>query len=94
MKNTTRKKLEALKPEPAPIYRLPVSLAELDANIDNCDSPVIEMVEEIDDPMSAGCVDRYITADGQLIDCSIDFVDFAVWFDEELEEVEVNDAKV
>ena len=88
MKTTSSKKLEALKPEPAPpIYRLPCSLTGLDAGGDNCDPPAIIVMVEADDPMSAGCVDRYITTDGQLIDCSIDFVDFAAWFDEELEEL-------
>ena len=82
---------ETKKPEPAPpIYRLPCSLTGLDAGVDNCDPPaIIVEVEHADDPMSAGCVDRYITTDGHLIDCSIDFTDFAVWFDEELEEFEV-----
>ena len=87
MKTTSSQKLEALKPEA--IYRLPVSRTGLDANIDNCDPPAIIVEVEADDPMSAGCVDRYLTADGHLIDCSIDFTDFAVWFDEELEELEV-----
>ena len=96
MKTTSSQKLEApkslidsAKPAP-PIYRLPCSLTGLDAGVDNCYPPaIIVEVEHADDPMSAGCVDRYITTDGHLIDCSIDFTDFAVWFDEELEEFEV-----
>lgn len=73
-----------------PIYRLPCSLTGLDAEVDNCYPPAIIVgVEHADDPMSAGCVDRYLTTDGQLIDCSIDSVDFAQWFElEELEEYE------
>lgn len=86
--------MKALKPEPAPpIYRLPCSLTGLDAEVDNCYPPAIIVgVEHADDPMSAGCVDRYITTDGLLIDCSIDSVDFAQWFElEELEELEGNE---
>ena len=85
MKNMTHT-LEALKPEA--IYRLPCSLTGLDANVDNCNPPAIIVMVEADDPMSAGCVDRYITSDGQLVDCSIDSADFADWFEEELEELE------
>ena len=71
------------------IYRLPCSLTGLDAEVDNCDPPAIIVAVEADDPMSAGCVDRYITTDGQIIDCSIDCADFAQWFElEELEELE------
>ena len=78
------------KAELAPaIYWLPCSLTGLDANVDNCCPPAIIEMVEADDPMSAGCVDRYITSDGQLIDCSIDSSDFADWFEEELEEFEV-----
>ncbi len=93
MKTTSSQKLEALKPEPAPpIYRLPCSLTGLDAEVDNCYPPAIIVgVEHADDPMSAGCVDRYITTDGQLIDCSISSVDFSDWF--ELEELEEFTAK-
>ena len=71
------------------IYRLPCSLTGLDAEVDNCDPPAIIVAVKADDPMSAGCVDRYITTDGQIIDCSIDCADFAQWFElEELEEFE------
>ena len=71
------------------IYRLPCSFTGLDAELDNCDPPAIVVVVEADDPMSKGCVDRYLTTDGRLIDCSIDSVDFAQWFElEELEELE------
>ena len=74
------------------IYRLPCSMTGLDAELDTCDPPAIVVVVEADDPMSAGCVDRYITTDGLLIDCSIDSVDFAQWFElEELEELEGNE---
>ena len=86
MKTTSSQKLEALKPEPAPpIYRLPCSLTGLDAEVDNCDPPAIVVVVEPGDPLSAGCVDRYLTTDGRLIDCSISSVDFELWFGEELE---------
>ena len=76
------------------IYRLPCSMTGLDAEVDNCYPPAIIVgVEHADDPMSAGCVDRYITTDGQLIDCSIDCADFAQWFElEELEELEVDES--
>ena len=71
------------------IYRLPCSYTGLDAEVDNCDPPAIIVAAEADDPMSAGCVDRYLTTDGQLINCSIDCVDFGDWFElEELEELE------
>ncbi len=82
-----------LKPAPAPaIYRLPCSSSGLDSEVDNCDPPAIIAVVEADDPMSAGCVDRYLTTDGLLIDCSIDSLDFALWFDlDELEELEENE---
>ena len=71
------------------IYRLPCSMTGLDAEVDNCDPRAIIVAVKADDPMSAGCVDRYLTTDGQLIDCSIDSVDFAQWFElEELEELE------
>ena len=73
------------------IYRPPCSFTGLDAELDNCDPPAIVVVVEADDPMSAGCVDRYITTDGQLIDCSISSVDFSDWF--ELEELEEFTAK-
>ena len=74
------------------IYRLPCSFTGLDAELDNCDPPAIVVVVEADDPMSKGCVDRYLTTDGRLIDCSIDSVDFALWFGvDELEEFEVDE---
>jgi hypothetical protein len=75
------------------IYRLPCSMTGLDAELDNCDPPAIVVgVEHADCPMSAGCVDRYLTTDGRLIDCSISSVDFAQWFElEELEEFEVEE---
>ncbi len=74
------------------IYRLPCSFTGLDAELDNCDPPAIVVVVEADDPMSKGCVDRYLTTDGRLIDCSIDSVDFAHWFGvDELEEFEVEE---
>ena len=70
------------------IYRLPCSFTGLDAELDTCDPPAIVVVVEADDPMSKGCVDRYLTTDGRLIDCSIDSVDFALWFGvDELEEL-------
>jgi hypothetical protein len=73
-------------------YRLPCSMTGLDAEVDNCDPPAIVVVVEPGDRLSAGCVDRYLTTDGRLIDCSIDSVDFAQWFDlEELEEFEVDE---
>ena len=63
-----------------------------DAEVDNCDTHAIIVAVKADDPMSAGCVDRYLTTDGVLLDCSIDFVDFAQWFElEELEELEGNE---
>jgi ribosomal protein S14 len=81
---------EYAKPVMSPaIYRLPCSLSGLDSEVDNCNPSATIVVVEADDPMSAGCVDRYLTTDGQLIDCSIDSVDFAQWFElEELEEFE------
>ena len=82
MKNMTHT-LEDLKPEA--IYRLPCSLTGLYAEVDNCVPPAIIEMVEADDPMSAGCVDRYLTTDGHLVDCSIDFIDFSDWFEEELE---------
>ena len=92
MKTTSSQKLEALKPEPAPpIYRLPCSMTGLDAEVDNCDHAIIVGVEHADDPMSKDCVDRYLTTDGRLIDCSIDSVEFALWFGvDELEEIDVD----
>lgn len=77
-------------PEAPAIYKLPCSYTGLDAEIDNCDPPAIIVgVEHADDPMSAGCVDRYITTDGRLIDCSINSAEFADWFGvDELEEFE------
>jgi len=79
--------------DPAPtIYRLPCSWSGLDSEVDNCAPPAIIVAVEADDPMSAGCVDRYLTTDGVLLDCSIDSVDFAQWFElEELEELEVGE---
>ena len=81
---------EAFRLKPvSTIYRLPCSSTGLGAEVDNCDPPAIIVVAEADDPMSAGCVDRYLTTDGLLIDCSIDSVDFAHWFDlDELEEID------
>ncbi len=70
------------------IYRLPCSWSGLDSEVDNCDPPAIVVVVEPGDPLSAGCADRYLTTDGRLIDCSIDSVDFELWFGEELEVVE------
>jgi hypothetical protein len=67
------------------IYRLPCSMTGLDAEVDNCDPPAIVVVVKPGDPLSAGCVDRYLTTDGVLFDCSIDSVDFELWFGEELE---------
>ena len=67
------------------IYRLPCSMTGLDAEVDNCDPPAIVVVVEPGDPLSPGCVDRYLTTDGVLFDCSIDSVDFELWFGEELE---------
>lgn len=94
MKTTSSQKLEDPKSlidsaKPAPTYLLPCSRTGLDANIDNCYPPAIVVEVEADDPMSEGCVDRYLTTDGQLIDCSIDSSDFEDWFEEELEEFEV-----
>lgn len=88
------KRYDEMRSEITAIYRLPCSLTGLDAEVDNCDPPAIIVgVEHADDPMSAGCVDRYITTDGQLIDCSIDCADFAQWFElEELEELEVDES--
>lgn len=70
-----------------PTYRLPCTLAGLDYEIDNCNPPAIVNVVNADDPMSPGCVERYLTADGKLIDCSIDSVDFGYWFEKELHEI-------
>jgi hypothetical protein len=81
--------LKAQESEITAIYRLPCSLTGLDAEVDNCDPPAIIVPVEADDPMSTGCVDRYLTTDGRLIDCSIDSEDFAQWF--ELEELEVDE---
>lgn len=71
----------------APIYRLPVSLTGFGADIDNCDDIVIESPIDMDEPMSPGCVERYITTDGALIDCSIDATDFGEYYQEELREL-------
>lgn len=87
--------IEALKHEPAPaIYRLPVSMTGLQADVDSCDPPATLVPVEPGDPLSPGCVDRYLTTDGHLIDCSIDSIDFGQWFEEELEEVEAENAKL
>ncbi|HZW97592.1 MAG TPA: hypothetical protein VFF56_01950 [Bacillota bacterium] len=89
MKNTKKTYTLTEDLKPLPTYLLPCSRTGLDANIDNCDPPaIIVEVEHADDPMSAGCVDRYLTTDGWLIDSSIEASDFSDWFEEELEEVE------
>ena len=87
------RRYDEMRSEITAIYRLPCSLTGLDAEVDNCDPPAIIVgVEHADDPMSKGCVDRYLTTDGRLIDCSIDSVDFALWFGvDELEEFEVDE---
>ena len=73
------------------IYRLPCSFTGLDAELDTCNPPAIVVAVKADDPMSAGCVDRYLTSDGRIIDCSIDSVEFALWFGvDELEEIDVD----
>ena len=85
------RRYDEMRSEITAIYRLPCSFTGLDAELDNCDPPAIVVVVEADDPMSKGCVDRYLTTDGRLIDCSIDSVDFALWFGvDELEEFEVD----
>ena len=86
MTDTQQKVMEARMKNP--IYRLPCTYTGLDAELDNCDPPAIVNIVDAGAPMSDGCVERYRTADGYLVDCSIDFVDFADWFGQELEEVD------
>lgn len=82
------KKLENMKKSthPITIYELPCSMTGLDSEVDNCDPPAIIVKVDPCDPMSPGCVDRYLTSDGQFIDCSIDVVEWANWFETEIKE--------
>lgn len=84
MKNMTMTQQKVME-----TYMLPCTLTGLDAEIDNCDPPAtVVRVGHESMPMSDGCVERYRTADGYLVDCSIDFVDFGDWFGQELKEEE------
>jgi len=73
-----------------PIYRLPVTLTGLDADLDNVEPGNLVRCapDSADSELSEGCVERYRTADGYLIDLSIDSVDMGAWYGLDIEEEE------